>query len=363
MMIDLPARGYRGRIYLGSFLRYRPLWLNYDGSEKLIDFQVKCTLTNKDIAFEKLRADKQDLLFIAYDGQPIPYWIENFNNTEIIVWLKFSEIIPGNEAFWLYYGNGNFPGISNASATFIRIIDGLAASWHFDEESGNIAYDSSGNDNDGTIYGATWVDGKYGKALNFDGSNDYITIPHDTSFDVDKVTITAWFKADVLGGKWRKIVCHPYYDDQWSSPYAVYALGIDTNDRVFGEISIGATHTKVFGPVLNTDLWYFAAMTFDGELLKIYLNSVEEDSLSVSGSLNHRSTKVHIAKAYDAANTELFDGIIDEVCIFNRALTQEEISDLYNNYGYSTENYPGKVLVRKYTEPEPSIFIGAEGTA
>ena len=118
MMIDLPARGYRGRIYLGSFLRYRPLWLNYDGSEKLIDFQVKCTLTNKDIAFEKLRADKQDLLFIAYDGQPIPYWIENFNNTEIIVWLKFSRIIPGKEVFWLYYGNSNFSGASSGEEVF-----------------------------------------------------------------------------------------------------------------------------------------------------------------------------------------------------------------------------------------------------
>ena len=117
-MIDLPARGYRGRIYLGSFLRYRPLWLNYDGSEKLIDFQVKCILTNKDIAFEKLRADKQDLLFIADDGQPIPYWIENFNNTEIIVWLKFAEIIPGKESFLLYYGNGNFLGASDGNNVF-----------------------------------------------------------------------------------------------------------------------------------------------------------------------------------------------------------------------------------------------------
>jgi len=118
MMIDLPARGYRGRIYLGSFLRYRPLWLNYDGSEELTDFQVKCTLTNKDIAFEKLRADKRDLLFIAYDGQLIPYWIESFNDTEIIVWLKFPKIIPGKEVFWLYYGNGNFSGISDASLVF-----------------------------------------------------------------------------------------------------------------------------------------------------------------------------------------------------------------------------------------------------
>ena len=117
-MIDLPTRGFRNRIYLGSFLRYRPLWLKYEGDEPLINFQVKCKLTDKDIAFEKLRADRRDLLFISYDGHRIPYWIEKINNSEIIVWLKFSKIIHGKEVFWLYYGNGHFSGASNGSEVF-----------------------------------------------------------------------------------------------------------------------------------------------------------------------------------------------------------------------------------------------------
>ena len=147
-----------------------------------------------------------------------------------------------------------------------------------------------------------------------------------------------------FGRNWRKIVCHPYYDDEWSNPYVVYGLAIDNADRIFGQVSIGSSAFYAYGPSLSTDTWYFAAVTYDGETLKIYLNAIEEDSNSnPSGNLAHRSTKIHIGKAYDTANTELFEGIIDEVCIFNRALTQEEISDLYNNHGYSTENYPGKV--------------------
>ena len=55
--------------------------------------------------------------------------------------------------------------------------------------------------------------------------------------------------------------------------------------------------------------------------------------------------------------------MLDEVRIYNKALTGAEISDIYNNYGYTTENYPGKVLVRKYTEPEPSVSLGEEETA
>jgi len=118
MMIDLPSRGYRGRVYLGSFLRYRPLWIQYEGDEKLTNYQVKCTLTNQDIPFKKLRLDKQDLLFITYEGEAVPYWIESANSSQIIVWLKFSEIIPGKEVFWLYYGNGKFLGVSDGVRVF-----------------------------------------------------------------------------------------------------------------------------------------------------------------------------------------------------------------------------------------------------
>ena len=54
--------------------------------------------------------------------------------------------------------------------------DGLVAEWHFDEGSGSVVEDSSGNGNDGVIYGATWVDGKYGNALSFDGVDDNLEV-------------------------------------------------------------------------------------------------------------------------------------------------------------------------------------------
>ena len=64
MMVDLPSYGPTNRVRLGSFLRSRPLLLNYTGDERLTDFQIKCVLTPSDIPFAKLRADKQDLLFV-----------------------------------------------------------------------------------------------------------------------------------------------------------------------------------------------------------------------------------------------------------------------------------------------------------
>ncbi|MFQ6061937.1 MAG: hypothetical protein ACE5J9_02015 [Methanosarcinales archaeon] len=55
----------------------------------------------------------------------------------------------------------------------------MVAEWHFDEGSGNIVKDTSGNGNDGTIHGAIWTTGISGKALRFDGNNDYVEVQHN----------------------------------------------------------------------------------------------------------------------------------------------------------------------------------------
>ncbi|MFQ6055938.1 MAG: hypothetical protein ACE5J3_08170, partial [Methanosarcinales archaeon] len=80
--------------------------------------------------------------------------------------------------------------------------EGLVAEWHFDEGSGGIVKDSSGNSNDGIIHGATWVDGKYGKALRFDGVNDYVEISDNPSLyfsSGESFSVTAWIKTTGQG--------------------------------------------------------------------------------------------------------------------------------------------------------------------
>ena len=69
---------------------------------------------------------------------------------------------------------------------------GLVAEWHFDEGSGTILRDSSGNGYDGTIYGATWVDGKSGKALSFDGKDDYVDVENPDFLSNTAGSISFW---------------------------------------------------------------------------------------------------------------------------------------------------------------------------
>jgi len=351
MMVDLPSYGPTCRIRFGSFLRSRPLLLNYTGDKTLSEFQVKCVLTSHDIPFEKLRADKQDLLFVDNNNEPIPYWIEKADSIEIIVWLKFSEIIPGREIFWLYYGSGNFSGASDVDATFIRVIDGLVASWHFDEGSGTTAYDSSGNNNDGTIYGATWINGKFGKALNFDGTDDYVS--DGSNINVDDLSVEALVNVEEFE-EWDVIVQRANDDGRGFAlrlgPYSGFAFQAKQYSAV-------ANKVKYF---CSTNEWYHLVGTYSSESgLSLFINGEEATTDYNSEAEDGGGTILEIGRRANAAQN-YFKGIIDEVRIYDRALTPEEVLDLYNNYGYTTTNYPGKVLVRKYTEPEPSVSLGAE---
>ena len=86
-----------------------------------------------------------------------------------------------------------WPKSQVAEVAIINPHPGLVGWWRFDEGTGTTAGDSSGNGNIGTISGASWVDGKFGKALSFDGTNDYVTVPYSSSLNSPKTFIT-WIK-------------------------------------------------------------------------------------------------------------------------------------------------------------------------
>jgi len=104
---------------------------------------------------------------------------------------------------------------------------------------------------------------------------------------------------------------------------------------------------------VNNSQWHYVAGTYEGLALKIYVDGVLEDTLMDSTPFDHQPYNLFIGR-YATAEYN-FVGLLDEVTIYNRSLNVSEISDLYNNYGYTTKNYPGKVLVRKYVSSEPSV--------
>ena len=334
----------------------------------LTDYQILVELNSTNFNFSHAQENGSDIRFVASDDETLlNYWIEVWNSTNqsAKIWVNVSEITEGTKIF-MYYGNENASDASDVNATFIRVIDGVVGAWHFDEGEGNIAHDTSGEGNDGTLYDANttnddgntppqWVDGKFGKALSFDGVDDYVDCGNKPIYNFTEFSVAIWINEKVLPSD----LGHPVsfigrgYD---SSNYEGWDLICWTNDKIYFTVGNGSTFQEPSFLFQTTNEWHHIVGTYDGTTIKLFLDGEFKDSRTLTGFKN-MDTSLFIGKSYRAYYS---NATIDEVRIYNRALSEEEISDLYNNYGYTTPNYPNKVLVRKYTEPEPVAIVGEE---
>lgn len=198
--------------------------------------------------------------------------------------------------------------------------EGLIACWHFDEGSGDTCADSSGNANHGRIVGASWVDGKHGKALKFDGVDDYVDCGRGPTLNVgDSITIELWLKADRFVnniGIVQKMA-------KWRTDN--FLLRINGNGGVV--FVTGADKDCASRIRLNAGKWYHVAAVYKKNDYKtVYINGVEDVFARVdrpSGTITANGEKVRIGRDPNSAIT--LSGTIDEVKIYNRALTDEEI--------------------------------------
>ena len=345
----------------------RQITVTEQSGNDLIDYQVLIELNSDNFEFSHANSDGSDIRFC--DGNNfLDYWIEKWDsaNQEAKIWVKVPNISAnGITSLYMYYGNPNVTSASDVNSTFIRIIDGLVGAWHFDEGGGSTTYDSSGNDNDGTIYGATWTDGKFGKALSFDGSNDYVALSHSLP-DMSTLTIGVWVY--YTGGTKNGIILSDA--DVTSGNDLIFdmtnsGIGIRANKSgaTLNYWCGGPNGCAVTGLNLGNS-WHHIVWTMTNDKSEVYVDGELVKTIFESGSnVGYHTTHPSIGRFWDESSAfDYFSGRIDELYIYNEALTSEEISDLYNNYGYTTENYPGKVLVRKYTDPEPSVSIGEEET-
>ena len=202
-------------------------------------------------------------------------------------------------------------------------------SWHFDEGSGTTAVDSSENRNDGTlINGPAWIDGRVGKGLSFGGTDDYVDCGNDMSLDItDEITVIVWVKPAVAGegGPNAGPVCKAESGVDWSWQLRYNAPG-DGNYMGFqfnGEPE-GSTWVSV-KQNLSPEEGYHIAGTFDGTNIKCYLNGVEKDTNTISAIKGGTSTLFIGQDGLD----NIFNGTIDEVKIYSRALSAEEIKADY----------------------------------
>jgi hypothetical protein len=217
----------------------------------------------------------------------------------------------------------------SSTTGWANLTEGLVGYWSFDDPA-DPGHDDSGNGNDGTLHGPTWTTDNFGGALNFDGVDDYVKVADDDSLDItDRITLSAWVKpSDAIGSefvvaKWGGV-------KERKSSYG-FRLA-DANPRFFlsgGNVKTTKTFTDL---IITENSWNHIAVTWDGNRMKAYLNGTASSQERLfTGLINATSEPVVIGYNADwggGVGGDYFDGTIDEVRIYNRALSDSEIMAL-----------------------------------
>ncbi|MER7505870.1 LamG-like jellyroll fold domain-containing protein [Nonomuraea pusilla] len=200
--------------------------------------------------------------------------------------------------------------------------EGLVAAYGMEEGAGTTVGDSSGEGNAGTATSATWTAGKYGNALSFTGTNgSWVTIPHRDSLRLTAgMTISAWVMPSVTNG-YRTLVMKDHAN---GSAYGLYASNGTAPSAWMLKSDNSGSHAIIDGTTaLPTGTWSHVAATYDGATARLYVNGIQVAQTAASGPLLDDGGALHIA-----GNTrwgEYFAGAIDEVRIYNRPQTAEQI--------------------------------------
>jgi poly(3-hydroxybutyrate) depolymerase len=201
---------------------------------------------------------------------------------------------------------------------------GLIGHWTFDEGEGTVAHDSSGRGNHGEIAGgARWARGRIGGALDFDGTDDFVSIPNEDSFDIPGViTVAAWVKIDSFTRNWQAIVTKG--DRAWRLHRANdgSSLGWACSDLSRNDAG------DLYGSAAVDDgRWHHVAGVHDGTRTRLFVDGREDASAGSSPNISANDYRVLIGENAQQTGRH-FHGLIDDVRIYDRALSVDELQAL-----------------------------------
>ncbi|HWX21845.1 MAG TPA: LamG-like jellyroll fold domain-containing protein, partial [Candidatus Binatia bacterium] len=232
--------------------------------------------------------------------------------------------------------------------------DGLVLYFSFDQPPENgVVRDESGLGNDGHVVGAQWTpQGRRAGAFQFDPTNSYIRVPNNDSLNPSRITLAAWIKTSRGGQLWRRI-----FDKDCSNGIALSVRGEFTpgqhrQGKLALEVGVGSgpgrgeAEVDSDGPV-NDGLWHHVVTTCDGDEARCYVDGKLQASVAHWQSALPRNSfdltiGINLANPnprFDDIGTS-FDGVMDEVMIFNRALSADEVRQLYGAFAGPASDQP-----------------------
>ena len=249
-----------------------------------------------------------------------------------------------------------------------KVDDDTVALWHFDESIGNTVFDATSNHNDGTINGAiwagpTWVSGHTGYALEFDGIDDYVEVADSPSLDITSaIYIGAWVYPHALGS-WDRVIAKGagLSLSEWA-----YVFGISDLGGIYFALFKGGSQTYIRGATLiQTNQWTHIEATWDGSTMKIFINGeVQMETASFTGPITTTSNNLKFGLAPYGGTPYAFDGILDELCIWNVVLPLK-LNFLSTSSSIIPINTPASLIAKLTDEknnPVEGIPITFSGT-
>ena len=228
-------------------------------------------------------------------------------------------------------GEFSFIAMYNYTDSHVESFNNSILELRFDDGSGDIAFDSSGQGNHGRIYEATWTTGKYGNALSFDGINDYVSVPYNDILNVtENFTVSFWFKANNVTSHQSLVdKGRDYYGSGWRVYINNNGLYFSVNNNTLNdgnELILTTSFT-------DTQDWHFVTVTYGVDGGKLYLDNDLKDFDNYIGPVVYKyNENVTIGALAYSTNYFNFNGTIDEVRIYNRVLSWEEINASYYEY-------------------------------
>ncbi|MDO8668421.1 MAG: LamG-like jellyroll fold domain-containing protein [bacterium] len=259
----------------------------------------------------------------------------NFNLNNDIDTVNFYDNYGGLVDTYSYSGSdyniNDTPGATNNLVAYLPFNNDLL--------------DKSGNNNNGTNNGTTFTsvsEGKAEQALNLTGTQ-YVEVPDSASLDItNQITLEAWVYPTAWDNNYENNILTKGGDSDWG----VWNLHHTSTGGFRFELNGHGLFETIPSTALNT--WYHIVGVYNGSEMKLYVNGVLSGSLTTSGSIATNNSPLRIGKQFwSGANYSYWNGRIDEVKIYNRALSATEVSEYFNTVNDGETSIPvGKSFAR-----------------
>lgn len=209
----------------------------------------------------------------------------------------------------------------------------LMAAWNFNEAAGTSSADITGHNNTATINGPSpWTAGKNGGGVTLNGSSNYLSVPNSSSTNIagTELTVSLWLNPQQLASGDAVVLGKFWNTSAWTDPYYQYGFELwGGNQPVFQIGTSTGLKTALMGSTIPYNQWTHVAVVYNGTQATFYVNGVAVSSPGLTGSIVARGNAMNMGA--DQSIHQFFKGGLDDVRLYNKALTQADVQADMNN--------------------------------